>query len=105
MPALYAATHALCAAVLYTSDLTAYSSMYLVEVGEFGELPDLVIAHSFPFLLCVLPQERCIMPCREAYLETTRTSADGQDRKHRTAHNGRYSDSRTLFFAGCGSLL
>ena len=30
-----------CAAVLYTSDLTAYSNMYLVEVGEFDELPDL----------------------------------------------------------------
>ena len=28
-------------AVLYTSDRTAYSNMYLVEVGEFGELPDL----------------------------------------------------------------
>jgi oligogalacturonide lyase len=28
-------------AVLYTSDLTAYSTMYLVEVGEFDELPDL----------------------------------------------------------------
>jgi len=28
-------------AVLYTSDLTAYSNMYLVEVGEFEELPDL----------------------------------------------------------------
>jgi len=28
-------------AVLYTSDLTAYSNMYLVEVGEFDELPDL----------------------------------------------------------------
>ena len=28
-------------AVLYTSDLTGYSNMYLVEVGEFGELPDL----------------------------------------------------------------
>jgi len=27
--------------VLYTSDLTAYSNMYLVEVGEFDELPDL----------------------------------------------------------------
>jgi hypothetical protein len=39
--ALYVATHASCAAVLYTSDLTAYSNMYLVEVGEFDELPDL----------------------------------------------------------------
>ncbi len=28
-------------AVLYTSDLTAYSNMYLVEVGEFDGLPDL----------------------------------------------------------------
>jgi oligogalacturonide lyase len=28
-------------AVLYTSDLTAYSNIYLVEVGEFDELPDL----------------------------------------------------------------
>jgi len=28
-------------AVLYTSDLTGYSNMYLVEVGEFDELPDL----------------------------------------------------------------
>jgi hypothetical protein len=28
-------------AVLYTSDWTAYSNMYLVEVGEFDELPDL----------------------------------------------------------------
>ena len=28
-------------AVLYTSDLTAYSNMYLVEVGDFDELPDL----------------------------------------------------------------
>jgi oligogalacturonide lyase len=28
-------------AVLYTSDLTAYSNMYLVEVGVFDELPDL----------------------------------------------------------------
>jgi hypothetical protein len=28
-------------AVLYTSDLTRYSNMYLVEVGEFDELPDL----------------------------------------------------------------
>jgi len=28
-------------AVLYTSDLTAYSNTYLVEVGEFDELPDL----------------------------------------------------------------
>jgi hypothetical protein len=27
-------------AVLYTSDLTAYSNMYLVEVGEFDQLPD-----------------------------------------------------------------
>ena len=27
--------------MLYTSDLTAYSNMYLVEVGEFDELPDL----------------------------------------------------------------
>ncbi|MBL7201489.1 MAG: hypothetical protein ISS56_15225 [Anaerolineae bacterium] len=28
-------------AVLYTSDLTAYSNLYLVEVGEFDEWPDL----------------------------------------------------------------
>lgn len=28
-------------AVLYTSDLTGYANMYLVEVGEFEELPDL----------------------------------------------------------------
>ena len=28
-------------AVLYTSDLTAYSNMYLVEIGDFDELPDL----------------------------------------------------------------
>ena len=28
-------------AVLYTSDLTGYSNMYLVEVGEFDQLPDL----------------------------------------------------------------
>ncbi|MBN1584682.1 MAG: hypothetical protein JXA89_28505 [Anaerolineae bacterium] len=28
-------------AVLYSSDLTAYSNMVLVEVGEFEELPDL----------------------------------------------------------------
>ncbi|MBN1584679.1 MAG: oligogalacturonide lyase, partial [Anaerolineae bacterium] len=28
-------------AVLYTSDLTGYSNMYLIEVGEFEELPDL----------------------------------------------------------------
>ena len=28
-------------AVLYVSDLTVYSNMYLVEVGEFDELPDL----------------------------------------------------------------
>ena len=28
-------------AVLYTSDLTGYSNLYLVEVGEFDELPDL----------------------------------------------------------------
>ena len=28
-------------AVLYTSDLTGYANMYLVEVGEFDELPDL----------------------------------------------------------------
>ncbi|MBN1934906.1 MAG: PD40 domain-containing protein [Anaerolineae bacterium] len=27
--------------VLYTSDLTAYSNMYLVEVGDFDDLPDL----------------------------------------------------------------
>jgi oligogalacturonide lyase len=27
--------------VLYTSDLTAYSNMYLVEVGDFDQLPDL----------------------------------------------------------------
>ena len=27
--------------VLYTSDLTGYSNMYLVEVGEFDDLPDL----------------------------------------------------------------
>ena len=28
-------------AVLHTSDLTAYSNMYLVEVAKFDELPDL----------------------------------------------------------------
>ena len=28
-------------AVLYTSDLTAYSDMYLVEVGDFDDFPDL----------------------------------------------------------------
>jgi oligogalacturonide lyase len=28
-------------AVLYTSDLSAYSNMYLVEVGDFDQLPDL----------------------------------------------------------------
>jgi oligogalacturonide lyase len=28
-------------AVLYTSDLTAYSNMYLVEVGDFEDLPEL----------------------------------------------------------------
>ena len=28
-------------AVLYTLDLTSYSNMYLVEVGEFEGLPDL----------------------------------------------------------------
>ena len=28
-------------AVLYTSDLTGYSNMYLVEIGEFDDLPDL----------------------------------------------------------------
>jgi oligogalacturonide lyase len=28
-------------AVLYTSDLTSYSNMYLVEVGDLNELPDL----------------------------------------------------------------
>ena len=28
-------------AVLYTSDLTGYSNMYLVEIGHFDELPDL----------------------------------------------------------------
>ena len=28
-------------AVLYTSDLTAYSNMYLVEIGNFDMLPDL----------------------------------------------------------------
>ena len=39
--ALYAATHASCAAVLYTSDLMAYSNMYLVEIGNFDTLPDL----------------------------------------------------------------
>ena len=27
--------------VLYTSDLASYSKMYLVEVGEFEELPEL----------------------------------------------------------------
>jgi oligogalacturonide lyase len=27
--------------ILYTSDLTAYSNMYLVEIGDFDELPDL----------------------------------------------------------------
>ena len=41
MHALYATTHASCAAVLYTSDLTAYSNMYLVEIDEFDELLDL----------------------------------------------------------------
>jgi hypothetical protein len=39
--ALYATTHALCAAVLYTSDLTAYSNLYLVGIGMFDQLPDL----------------------------------------------------------------
>mgnify|MGYP000329027108 CR=1 FL=1 len=28
-------------AVFCTSDLTAYSNLYLVEIGEFDELPDL----------------------------------------------------------------
>ncbi len=28
-------------AVLYTSDLTAYSNMYLIELGKFDELPEL----------------------------------------------------------------
>ncbi|MFN2285964.1 MAG: oligogalacturonate lyase family protein, partial [Anaerolineae bacterium] len=28
-------------AVLYTSDLTAYSNMYLVEIGDFEDLPEL----------------------------------------------------------------
>jgi Tol biopolymer transport system component len=28
-------------AMLYASDLTAYSNMYLVEVGDFDRLPDL----------------------------------------------------------------
>jgi hypothetical protein len=28
-------------AMLHTSDLIAYSNMYLVEVGAFEELPDL----------------------------------------------------------------
>jgi Tol biopolymer transport system component len=28
-------------AVLYTSDLTTHSNMYLVEVGKVDELPDL----------------------------------------------------------------
>jgi oligogalacturonide lyase len=28
--------------VLYTSDLTSYSNMYLVEVGDFDDLPDMV---------------------------------------------------------------
>ena len=31
-------------AVLYTSDLTGYANMYLVEVGDFEELPDLTSA-------------------------------------------------------------
>jgi hypothetical protein len=35
------ASHAPCAAVLYTSDLTGYSNMYLVEIGDFYQLPDL----------------------------------------------------------------
>jgi hypothetical protein len=26
---------------LYTSDLTAYSNMYLVDIGDFEDLPDL----------------------------------------------------------------
>jgi hypothetical protein len=41
LSAVCAATHAPCAAVLYTSDLTGYSNMYLVEIGDFDELPDL----------------------------------------------------------------
>ena len=28
--------------VLYSSDLTSYSNMYLVEVGDFDDLPDIV---------------------------------------------------------------
>lgn len=28
--------------VLYTSDLTSYSNMYLVEVGDFDDLPDMI---------------------------------------------------------------
>ena len=28
-------------AVLYTSDLTGYSNLYMVEIGDFDELPDL----------------------------------------------------------------
>ncbi len=27
--------------VLYTSDLTGYSNMYLVDIGDFDDLPDL----------------------------------------------------------------
>jgi oligogalacturonide lyase len=32
--------------ILYTSDLTAYSNMYLVEIGDFEALPDLGIEHG-----------------------------------------------------------
>ena len=32
-------------AVLYASDLTAYSNMYMVEVGDFDELPDIENLH------------------------------------------------------------
>ena len=27
--------------ILYTSDLTGYSNLYLVEIGDFDDLPDL----------------------------------------------------------------
>ena len=30
-------------AILYTSDLTAYSNIYLVEVGDFDDLPNLTL--------------------------------------------------------------
>lgn len=32
--------------ILYTSDLTGYSNLYLVEIGDFNDLPDLKAEHT-----------------------------------------------------------